>query len=279
MTLSCLFSGISLIVRWKRAETKEIVSWYKMFIFLSKYQVCFPGKLRTSVREQKKSKLLCWERMARIFLFLKKIGAVFFTFQSLTLVRRLIGYVIQLKTVQMKTYLLPLQYLMLILVKFPSPVTTTLKRGLCEWTLSRAIDSTQIFGKKSKRLRSLSFIQVFLKQTVLKYCLSIFLNFFNFTLNFCVCFFKIYMHYVGPTPHCVNWQLNQAALAELSRSPPSYRYRARERVVSGNLHENSRWPTTYKKGKRLFPYLKNLPEYQYKKREPWKQHVYRSFLP
>lgn len=47
---------------------------------------------------------------------------MFFTFQSFRLVRRLIGNVIQLKTVQMKTYLLPLQYLMLILVKFPSSI-------------------------------------------------------------------------------------------------------------------------------------------------------------
>ena len=54
--------------------------------------------------------------------FLKKMETVFFTFQSFTLVRRLIGNVIQLKTVQMKTYLLPLQYLMLILVKFPSSI-------------------------------------------------------------------------------------------------------------------------------------------------------------
>ena len=105
MTLSCLFSGISLIVSWKRAETKEIVSWCKMFIFLSKYQVCFPGKLRTSVREQKKANY-CVESEWCASSFLKKFGTVFFTFQSFTLVRRLTGNVIQLKTVQMKTYCL-----------------------------------------------------------------------------------------------------------------------------------------------------------------------------
>ena len=99
----------------------EIASWCKMFIFFSKYQVCFPGKLRTSVREQKKANY-CVESEWCASSFLTRFGTVFFTFQSFTLVRRLIGNVIQLKTVQMKTYLLPLQYLMLILVKFPSSI-------------------------------------------------------------------------------------------------------------------------------------------------------------
>lgn len=81
-----------------------------MFIFLSKYQVCFPGKLRVHRFGSKRKQIIVLRANGAHPPFLKKIGAVFFTFQSLTLVRRLIGYVIQLKTVQMKTYLLPLVY-------------------------------------------------------------------------------------------------------------------------------------------------------------------------
>ena len=73
MTLSCLFSGISLIVRWKRAETKEIASWCKMFIFFLKVSSLFSWKITYIGSGAKESKLLCWERMVRIFLFLKKL--------------------------------------------------------------------------------------------------------------------------------------------------------------------------------------------------------------
>ena len=84
-----------------------------MFVFLENYVNRFGSK---------RKQIIVLRANGAHLPFLKKIGAVFFTFQSLTLVRRLIGYAIQLKTVQMKTYLLPLQYLMLILVKFPSSI-------------------------------------------------------------------------------------------------------------------------------------------------------------
>ena len=46
------------------------------------------------------------------------------------------------------------------------------------------------------------------------------------------------MLYEGTTHHCVK------LTAELSIV--SVLYRARERVVSGNLHKNPRWPTEYR---------------------------------